>query len=208
MMDGIVPDNTQIIFCRAMPEFAEGPIVGERVTDVEQFCLIARPCIERALRIQPPDALGERIVTLSREILPFVSSGIAVATRDPNDYSVKMDRTGRMVACRPRRQALPVQTVKAVVTPIAHYCRDLMREVPSHLAPSAEALRGATHIVSAIQVIAGPNSTRYTPSPALFAHQVARYNQQPVSMRPTLNQLSCDAWTVWHYAGDFAIVSD
>lgn len=205
-MDGTVPDHTHVIFCPATPELAVGPIVGDRVTDIEQFCAIARPVIERAIRTQPSDSRGERIVTLPNEILPFVSSGIALATRDPKDYTVQLDPSGQMVACRPRSEALPVQAVKVFVTTIARYCREFQREVPFHLTPSEEVLRDSTHVVIAIQVIAGPNSARHTPSPGLFAYQIAHTNLRPANERPTLDRLARDAWAVMHYSRDFSPV--
>ncbi len=205
-MDGTVPDHTHVIFCPATPELAVGPIVGDRVTDIEQFCAIARPCIERAIRSQASDSRGERIVTLPQEVLPFVSSGIALATRDPKDYTVQLDPSGQMVACRPRTEALPVKEVKVFVTTIARYCREFQRHVPFNLAPSEEVLRNSTHVVIAIQVIAGPNSTRHTPNPGLFAYQIAHTNLRPANERPTLDQLARDAWAVMHYSRDFSPV--
>lgn len=208
-MDGLASDHIRLphaLFCRAMPEIANGSVVGERVTNIASFCAIARPYIEHVLGIQPSDILGERIITLPQTVLPFVSSGIALATKDPKDYSVQMDETGRMVACRPRTEALPVEAVKVFVTPTTRYLKEFHRDVPFHLAPGKKALRLATHVVIAIKIIAGPNSTRHTPSPELFAHQIAHYNLRPDGERPSLDQLIRDAWAVKYYGRDFSPV--
>jgi len=175
--------------------------IGSKVTNSEGFFDILIEAV-RDTDFEDQRVPGQAYIPLPEDTCDFVSAGVGRHTDNPEDYIKHLYR-GQVKLFLSRQQAVPVESVAAVV-----YTREAYLSDPDVASKAEEVARlysipEATHVLVAVLASAGPRSPL---SPGRLVHNLAGGNKE--AMEWSADEIREKAKESSSYYGEWGTVAD
>lgn len=176
-----------------------GDTVGTKVTDRETFMVFAKILVEKTDFVSQ-ECPGQASIP-SNVFIPYVSAGVGVRTKNPNDYKPRFYR-GQMELFLKREFAILAESCSIIVYTRAAYLADpQVMSDPEEVAKVEQT--DFTHFLVTVIAAAGPRSPV---SPHRFVQNLAGGNNQAKAWDG--DRIRAEALKIKEYHDVFCTVAD